>query len=175
MADSRLPSAICHSLSAIRHQGFAAEAACSSPPRPAQSIFCSTRKAVYFSIACAPVTRSALSASQLSGFTLTYQPAPYGSALRIEGLAFTSALAARMVPERGAVTGPTHLPLSTVPALLPFFSGLPASLGVAVTMPPAKCWAASVIPTVTVPSASGRAQTCFSGQRSEERRVGKEC
>src|SRR3990172_5902986 len=112
----------------------------------------------------APVAKSALSASQLSGCTLTYQPAPYGSELSRPGLDFSSAFTATMAPVTGAVTGPTHFPLSTVPLLLPFLIGLPASLGVAAIMDPARCCATSVMPIVTVPSASGRSHTCFSGQ-----------
>jgi len=87
---------------------------------------------------------------------------PYGSEFTSDGVATTSPFTPTISPAIGAGTGPTHFPLSTVPALWARARIFPTAFGRTTMMVFARFCATSVIPIRTRPSASSRAHTCFS-------------
>lgn len=66
---------------------------------------------------------------------------------------------ATISPENGDFTGPTHLPLSTVAKLLPFFIVFPTFFGIQWITEPPIVWAMSVNPISIVPSSFSLIQT----------------
>ena len=69
------------------------------------------------------------------------------------------ALVATTVPATGLGNGPTHFALSIVAALWPASIRRPTFLKVMWRTFPARVWATSVMPRLTVPSPSGRSHT----------------